>query len=85
MYNYLVRAVIFLQLLMTFDIFAGAFKETRLADNKQQVIVITCGLGGQALLAGKLLKDYGYTNVNVVEGGNKGYKDAGCPLLKFTK
>ena len=44
----------------------GIFKNAKLADNKNQQIVITCGLGGQALLAGKLLKDYGFTNVKVL-------------------
>eukprot|EP00906_Rhabdomonas_costata_P026672 RCo037994 len=58
----------------------GKFKNARLADNKNQTIVVTCGLGGQALIAGKLLKDYGFTNVKVIAGGNKGYADAGCPM-----
>ena len=28
------------------------------------------------------LIDYGYPNVYVVSGGDKGWEDAGCPLVK---
>lgn len=44
---------------------------------KDAPIVITCALGGQALLAGKLLRDYGYTSVKVIDGGCTAWKKAG--------
>ena len=40
---------------------------------------LICGLGGQAALAGKTLKDMGYTNV-VNVGGIGDWKDAGGPM-----
>jgi len=42
-------------------------------------IVLICGAGGQAALAGKTLKDMGYTNVSNV-GGFKDWKEAGGPV-----
>lgn len=41
-------------------------------------IVLVCGAGGQAALAGKTLKDMGYQNVSNV-GGFSGWKEAGGP------
>lgn len=41
-------------------------------------IVLVCGAGGQAALAGKTLKDMGYQNVHNV-GGFPGWKEAGGP------
>ena len=41
-------------------------------------IVLICGAGGQAALAGKTLKDMGYQNVSNV-GGFAGWKEAGGP------
>lgn len=32
-----------------------------------------CGLGGQAKLGAKLLLDYGFTNVKVIDGGCDAY------------
>lgn len=42
-------------------------------------IVLICGAGGQAALAGKTMKDMGYTNVSNV-GGFGAWKDAGGPV-----
>jgi len=47
--------------------------------SKDGEIVLICGAGGQAALAGKTLKDMGYTNVSNV-GGFSGWKDAGGPV-----
>ncbi len=41
-------------------------------------IVLICGAGGQAALAGKTLKDMGFQNVSNV-GGFKDWRDAGGP------
>lgn len=45
---------------------------------KDADIVLVCGAGGQAALAGKTLKDMGYQNVSNV-GGFKDWKEAGGP------
>lgn len=42
-------------------------------------IHIVCGLGGQAALAGKSLKDMGFTNVTNV-GGIETWRDANGPM-----
>lgn len=40
-------------------------------------IITTCETGEMAALAGKLLKDMGYTNVHFLEGGTVAWKEAG--------
>jgi rhodanese-related sulfurtransferase len=42
-------------------------------------IITSCGTGELAALAGKLLKDMGYTNVSRLEGGTVAWKEAGYP------
>jgi len=44
-------------------------------------LYLVCGLGGQAALAGKTLKDMGYKSVTNV-GGIGEWKDAGGPVEK---
>ena len=46
---------------------------------KDADLVLICGAGGQAALAGKTLKDMGYQNVSNV-GGFTAWKDAGGPV-----
>jgi rhodanese-related sulfurtransferase len=46
---------------------------------KDADIYLVCGLGGQAALAGKTLKDMGYTSVTNV-GGIGDWKAAGGPM-----
>lgn len=45
---------------------------------KDADIVLVCGAGGQAALAGKTLKEMGFQNI-VNVGGFKDWKDAGGP------
>ncbi len=45
---------------------------------KDADIVLVCGAGGQAALAGKTLKDMGYIHVSNV-GGFSAWRDAGGP------
>jgi rhodanese-related sulfurtransferase len=54
------------------------FREPRLQDRNTPVIT-TCAAGGQAALAAKTLKDMGFTNVSMVDGGTRGWKEAGLP------
>merc|ERR1719321_988450 len=53
------------------------FIHDKLAGSKAKPILVSCGLGGQALIAGKLLTDYGYTSVKVVDGGNIAWANSG--------
>merc|ERR1719350_1342159 len=51
------------------------FKDPKIADlPKNTPILVTCALGGQAKVGAKLLIDYGFTNVKVVEGGCVAWK-----------
>ena len=58
-----------------------AITEERLQDRDQEVIV-TCGAGGQAALGAKLLKDMGFTKVSMIDGGMRGWSEAGLPTEK---
>ena len=53
-----------------------AVRDARLED-KDTPILVACAKGGQASVAGKVLKDYGYSNVKVIEGGTLAWKEAG--------
>ena len=54
------------------------FKDPKIADlPKDTPIIVTCALGGQALLGAKILVDYGFKNVKVMEGGCVAFKKAG--------
>ena len=54
-------------------------KDARLAD-KSQEIYVTCAKGGQASIAAGVLNEYGYENVNIIDGGIVGWKDAGLDV-----
>ena len=58
-----------------------AVRDARLQDRDQE-IVVTCAAGGQAALGAKTLKDMGFTNVSYVEGGTRGWVDAGLATDK---
>lgn len=50
------------------------FKDPKIADRpKDSLIVVNCGLGGQAKIGAAMLVDYGFTNVKVVDGGCDAY------------
>jgi rhodanese-related sulfurtransferase len=52
---------------------------TCLAD-KDRPIITTCTLGMVASIAAKTLRDYGFSNVRILDGGNQAWKEAGLPL-----
>merc|ERR1712232_1061096 len=61
------------------------FCDKRLKGSKDKPILVSCGLGGQALIGGGILADYGYTNVSVVDGGNIAWINGGgkvCDCMK---
>jgi rhodanese-related sulfurtransferase len=54
------------------------YREPELEDHSRPIIT-SCESGELAALAGKLLKDMGFTNVSTVEGGTQAWKDEGFP------
>lgn len=50
--------------------------------DRSRPIITTCGGGGQASLAAKLLNDMGFTNVSIIDGGTNGWKQAGLPTVQ---
>ena len=58
-----------------------SWRDPRLADRSRPIIT-TCILGPLGALAGKLLHDMGFTNVQILEGGVQAWTDAGLPVAK---
>ena len=55
------------------------FKDNRIQDRDKKVVV-TCGLGLCAAIGGKLLKDMGFKDVVLLEGGVKKWQEDGYKL-----
>ena len=53
--------------------------ETRIP-NKEEAILLYCGGGYRSVLAADVLQQMGYTNVVSMDGGIKGWRDAGYPM-----
>ena len=53
--------------------------ETRVP-NKEEAILLYCGGGYLSVLAADALQQMGYTNVVSMDGGIKGWRDAGYPM-----
>ena len=51
-----------------------------LISNKEEAIVLYCGGGYRSVLAADALQHMGYTNVMSMDGGIKGWRDAGYPM-----
>ncbi len=51
--------------------------------DKDRPIITTCEIGPMASIAAKELKDMGYTNVAILEGGTQGWKSAGKSTEEF--
>ena len=54
------------------------WRDPRLQDRSRQII-ITCLLGPNGAIGGKLLKEMGFTNVSFIDGGMQAWRDAGLP------
>lgn len=54
------------------------WREPQLADRSRPIIT-ACEIGPLGALAGKLLKDMGFSNVSILEGGTQAWIDAGYP------
>tara|TARA_B110000116_G_C16507544_1_gene434079 strand:- start:33 stop:425 length:393 start_codon:yes stop_codon:yes gene_type:complete len=57
------------------------FKDSRIQDRNKKVVV-TCGLGLCAAIGGKLLKDMGFKDVVLLNGGVTKWEDDGYKLEK---
>ncbi|OUX31901.1 MAG: hypothetical protein CBE24_04360 [bacterium TMED264] len=57
------------------------FKDQRIQDRNKKVVV-TCGLGLCAAIGGKLLKDMGFKDVSLLEGGVNKWQEDGYKLKK---
>ncbi len=54
------------------------WREPELEDRSRPIIT-ACESGELGALAGKLLKDMGFSNVSILEGGTQAWKDMGFP------
>ena len=54
------------------------WREPELEDRSRSIIT-ACESGELGALAGKLLKDMGFSNISILEGGTQAWKDAGFP------
>ncbi len=57
------------------------FKDNRIQDRDKKVVV-TCGLGLCAAIGGKLLKDMGFKDVALLDGGVTKWQEDGYELKK---
>lgn len=57
------------------------FKDNRIQDRNKKVVV-TCGLGMCAAIGGKVLKDMGFKDVVLLDGGVTKWKEDGYELKK---
>lgn len=57
------------------------FKDSRI-QNRDKKVVVTCGLGLCAAIGGKLLKDMGFKDVSLLEGGVTKWQEDGYSLKK---
>ena len=58
------------------------FKDSRI-QNRDKKVVVTCGLGLCAAIGGKLLKDMGFKDVSLLEGGVTKWQEDGYSLKKW--
>ena len=58
-----------------------SFKDSRIQDRNKKVVV-TCGLGLCAAIGGKLLKDMGFKDVVLLDGGVEKWVEDGYKLEK---
>lgn len=59
-----------------------SWREPALKDRARPIIT-ACQLGPMGALGGKLLKDMGFTDVVILEGGTQAWKDAGFPTRQL--
>ena len=57
------------------------YKDKRI-QNRDKKVVMTCSIGACAAIGGKLLKDMGFKNVSLLEGGVEAWKKSGLDIEK---
>ena len=57
------------------------YKDDRI-QNREKKVVMTCTIGACAAIGGKLLKDMGFKDVVLLEGGTEAWKNSGYNLEK---
>ena len=57
------------------------YKDDRI-QNREKKVVMTCTIGACAAIGGKLLKDMGFKDVVLLEGGVEAWKNSGYSLEK---
>ena len=58
-------------------------QDVRLQDRDRSIMVV-CGGGPLSAIAAKTLKEMGFNDVTYVEGGTRGWQEAGLPLRQPT-
>lgn len=58
------------------------YRDQRLQD-RTRPIIMTCNVGAMASIDAMTLKDMGFTDVYILDGGTKAWKDAGLPIKEF--
>ena len=56
-----------------------ALRDPRIQD-RDRPIITTCGVGLLSSLAARTLKEMGFTNVKILDGGTQAWKEAGLPV-----
>ena len=51
--------------------------------DRQQKIILTCGGGGKATLSASALIEMAFTDISVIQGGCRGWQQAGYPLEPY--
>ncbi len=59
-----------------------SYRDQRLQDRTRPIIT-TCNVGAMASIGAKTLKDMGFTDVYILDGGTNAWKDAGLPIKEF--
>ena len=57
------------------------YKDKRI-QNRDKKVVMTCSIGACAAIGGKLLKDMGFKDVSLLEGGVEAWKKSGLDIEK---
>ncbi|RKP55578.1 sulfurtransferase [Cohnella endophytica] len=60
------------------------YRDQRLQDRTRPIIT-ACNVGAIASFGAKTLKDMGYTNIYILEGGTNAWKDAGLPIEEYVE
>ncbi|TFE23087.1 rhodanese-like domain-containing protein [Cohnella luojiensis] len=59
-----------------------SYRDQRLQDRTRPIIT-ACNVGAIASFGAKTLKDMGFTDVYILDGGTKAWKDEGLPIKEF--